>query len=256
MIMDTFAALLISLLSLTPHAHGAWIRIPAGSFIMGSPDGEAGRDDDEGPLHQVTISRPFLMKRAEVTRAEWQAVMATLPPANPGCNMECPLANINWWEALEFCNRLSLSEGLPACYAFSECDGVQPGNDRECSGVSFLGTACLGYRLPTEAEWEYAARTGRTGPVAGGRGSANAWGLLDMAGSLWEWCWDWYGYYQPGDRRDPTGPETGSYRVFKGGASSFAPRHQRPASRSGYHPGFRASYLGFRPVRSLPAGAN
>jgi uncharacterized protein (TIGR02996 family) len=199
--------------------------IPAGTFLMGSPEDEGGRDPDEGPQHPVTISRPFFLGVHAVTPLDLYRVMRTPPPAVAEL-WDCPADGVSWEEAVEFCRRLS---ELPA---------EKQARHR--------------YRLPTEAEWEYACRAqtqtayhfgdslspaqanfdGR--PLAGGpvapvfRGQAvpvgsyppNAFGLFDMHGNVWEWCADWYDVssYQEGPAADPTGPGSGLGRVLRGGS--------------------------------------
>ena len=207
-----------------------FVRIPAGSFVMGSPEYERGRRSDEGQ-HRVQITQAFWMGKFEVTQAEWAALM--------GSDVDCALCAVerdSWEEVQEFIRRL---------------------NERE-SGKGYR------YRLPTEAEWEYAARAGATGARHGelidscssnpsvqpvGQKQANAWGLHDMVGNAWEWTADWYGDYPTSWVNDPQGPSTGSFRVFRGGAHRcrFAFRGSRAYNSS--------VGVGFRLVRT-PAGGS
>ena len=260
-----------------------FVRIPAGRFMMGSPENEPGRNDDERQ-HEVIITRPFLLQATEVTRGQWERLMATSPSSLDSCGDECPLGKVNWWEALAYCNAASQAEGLPECYELVGCDEKRPGEGMECKQVRFAGLGCHGYRLPTEAEWEYAARAGtrtpfstgrclpteqanydgnappagcpkgdyRRQPVAVGSFSANAWGLHDMHGNAYEWCWDWHGAYPSGQVRDPLGPRTGSVRAARGGSWSTNAGYARSSNRGAGGPGARSNNLGLRPARSSP----
>jgi formylglycine-generating enzyme required for sulfatase activity len=253
----------------TPIPEG-YVRIEPGEFTMGSPEDELGRGDDE-TQHRVTVTRAFALKATEVTQAEWRAVMGTDPSGFADCGDTCPVEQVSWFDAVDYVNRVSDAEGLPRCYA----DDV----DR-----TFAGLDCTGYRLPTEAEWEYAARAGtqtafytgdivnvRCDPVdanlnlAGwycgnaantthpvGQKQVNAWGLYDMHGNVSEWVHDWGAAYPPGAVVDPAGPASGEGRVLRGGSWSNDARGVRSANRSWYMPAARSRSLGFRPSRSLP----
>jgi formylglycine-generating enzyme required for sulfatase activity len=185
---------------------------PPGTFTMGSPPNEAGRCDDE-PQHRVTLTKGFWMARTEVTQRQWRSVMGNNPSQSMGDDF--PVECVTWVDCKMFCRK-------------------------------------AGLELPTEAEWEYACRAGNTGgggwPFVrvgwfGGNG-ANAWGLCDMDGNVWEWCADWYGGYPGGAVTDPTGPASGRNRAVRGGGDRC-----RPANREERHPGVRDGRLGFRPVR-------
>jgi formylglycine-generating enzyme required for sulfatase activity len=248
------------LLAIAPfeEVHGGmkFIKIPAGTFMMGSPDTESGRWDDEGPQHQVTISKGFELQATEVTQGQWVAVMGSNPSAFknpehcPGEHVESggmrmcpnnPVEWVNWNMAQEFIQKLN-----------SRGDGYR-------------------YRLPTEAEWEYAARGGTIGPYAGdveamawyevnsgstthpvAKKKANAWGLYDMHGNVWEWTADWRGDYSSGAVTDPTGPSTGSYRVSRGGSWGSRAPVCRSADRFYDSPVNRYGILGFRLLRTNP----
>ena len=258
-----------------------FMSIAAGTFTIGSPADEPGRYSDE-TQHEVTISQGYYMEATDVTQGEWQSLMGNNPSNFKSCGSNCPVEQVSWWDAVAYANALSAKEGLQQCYSFSGCSGTPGDGSYTCTGVTFVGLSCTGYRLPTEAEWEYAARAGTTGgtytgtstltdstepnsildPIAwfgGNSGSTthpvgqkqpNAWGLYDMLGNAWQWCWDWYWDYPSGSVTDPTGPTTGSGRVDRGGSWDDDARHARAADREDFDPGFRYYFLGFRLVRS------
>jgi formylglycine-generating enzyme required for sulfatase activity len=227
-----------------------YVRIEPGTFTMGSPTTEDGHNSSE-TQHSVTITRAYCMKATEVTQGEWQEEMGDNPSSFLSCGSNCPLEQVSWDDAIGYANALSGRAGLQECY----------------TGSTFTGLDCTGYRLPTEAEWEYAARGGTTGPTYGlmdsvgwytdnsgsrthpvGGKTANNFGLYDMLGNVWEWTGDWYGTY-PGTVTDPTGPTTGSSRVYRGGSWAGPARYARAATRY-VAPVSRRSYLGFRLVRT------
>ena len=236
------------MLSQPPIENSIGIRLkllPAGTFTMG----QAGGDKDETP-HEVTLTKPFYMGVYEVTNAQWKRVMGSEP--SNWKDDDRPVEQVSWDDANEFCRRLS---ALP--------------EEKRAGRV---------YRLPTEAEWEYACRAGTTtkwsfgddesglGDYAWFKGNSgsqthavgkkkpNAWGLFDMHGNVWEWCSDWYGDYAKAAVTDPQGPSGGSIRVFRGGSWCNSAGHCRSAFRNGNDPSFRLGDLGFRLALS-PSGA-
>jgi formylglycine-generating enzyme required for sulfatase activity len=255
-----------------------FVVIPAGTFTMGSPTSEPGRSTDEAQ-HQVTLTRTICVSKYEVTQAEWQAVMGWNVSSFPGVNR--PVENVNWYDAVSYCNQKSTGEGLTPAYAIA--NATYNGHHINSATVTW-NQAANGYRLPTEAEWEYACRAGSTtafanGPITQGLyqclpidpnldqmgwycGNAsmtthdvggkmeNAWGLFDMHGNACEWCWDWYGAYG-GNITDPVGPGAGSNRVIRGGNWIYEPWMCRSAFRISSLPNLVYFFVGFRPVRSV-----
>jgi formylglycine-generating enzyme required for sulfatase activity len=215
---------------------------PPGQFMMGSPSSEPDRDSDEDQ-HEVVLTRGFFLSETECTQGQWEAVMG----GNPSCykGTERPVEKVSWEKAVEYCRKLT---------AKHRAEGILP-----------FGWE---WRLPTEAEWEYAARAGTTGPrygeldaIAWYHGNsdyktdevkgkkANEWGLYDMIGNVWEWCSDWYGEYPTGSVTDPKGPSSGSDRVSRGGSWLLDAEFARSAYRRRYVC-FPISSLGFRPALS------
>jgi formylglycine-generating enzyme required for sulfatase activity len=221
--------------------------IPAGTFIMGSPETEEDRDYEEDQ-HEVTISRAFWIGVHEVTQKQYEGVIGTNPSWFQGNNVKAdssnhPVEAVLWDHAVEFCKRLS-----------------------EFPGEKKAGRV---YRLPTEAEWEYACRAGTTTAFSFGESplslgdfawyrensdqthlvgekKPNAWGLYDMHGNVWEWCSDWYGEYPKRAVTDPIGPNVGSKRVLRGGRYFSVAGDCRSANRYGGGPWDIYSYIGFR----------
>jgi len=251
-----------------------YVLVEKGKFEMGSPTSEEGRYDAE-TQHTVTLTRSFYLKATEVTQGEWRALMGNNPSSFSSCGDDCPVEQVSWYDALAYSNALSRLEGSKECYDLSGCSGTPGKKGYSCPDDLSFKLSCEGYRLPTEAEWEYAARAGtgtrfssgdaesdlgKAGWYEGNSGSkthavgqkaANAWGLYDMHGNVWEWTWDWYGDY-PSKATDPVGGKTGSGRVLRGGGWGSGARGCRAAIRGYYSPSYRGGLLGFRPVRSSP----
>ena len=230
------------------------ILIPAGEFMMGSPEGEKEREDDER-LHRVTITKPFWMSKCEVTQEQWQGVMGSNPSEYRGAIK--PVQGVSWNDIQDF---------------FAKANG---------------GSGRGRFTLPTEAQWEYACRAGTATPfyvgetistdqanyngnAAYGNGRkgvwrgkimpvgslpANAWGLHDMPGNVWEWCWDWYGEYTAGPQTDPVGPADGRLRVLRGGSFVIHPTYCRSAARLRCLPSNTPGLFGFRLCRLLTNSA-
>ena len=240
------------------------VLIQGGTFIMGSPDDEEPYyRGNESPQRQVTVSS-FYMGRYEVTQREYETVMGTNRSNYLGQNL--PVHSVSWYEAIEYCNRLSQLEGLTPAYIIDKSRS-DPNNRSEYDTVRWLVTwnrNANGYRLPTEAEWEYACRAGTTTPfntginipydsnviTVVGNFFPNPWGLFDMHGNVWEWCWDWYGDYPSGMQIDPTGAHSGSSRILRGGSMANPTFMWRSAARSSSPPETNGYLLGFRVVRN------
>ncbi|VTR98789.1 bifunctional serine/threonine-protein kinase/formylglycine-generating enzyme family protein [Tuwongella immobilis] len=235
------------------------VLIPAGSFLIGAPPTEPQRQADEAPLHRVEITRSFYMSMFPVTQQQYQMVMGQNPSQfnlRAGGSPSHPVESVSWFDAMEFCRRLS-----------------QRYEERQFRRE---------YHLPTEAEWEYACRAGTESPFGLGEtlsrfeanfdwtepygpvplaeplamtsmvGSyaANAWGVYDLHGNVWEWCADWYSSqaYQTNPERDPLGPRWGTKRVIRGGAWDSPGRHCRSAKRNADVPTAVTPTIGFRVV--------
>jgi formylglycine-generating enzyme required for sulfatase activity len=207
------------------------VPVPAGTFTMGSPPGAPLRQDEE-TTRQVTLTKAFRVSATEVTQRQWAAVMGTGTPTAA----ELPVTSISWNEAQAFCQKLSQKEGAT-------------------------------YRLPTEAEWEYACRAGSDAvavdrdavawhagnsdgeahPVA--QKQANAWGLVDLLGNAAEWTQDTYAPYPRADETDPVGPASGGAKVVRGGSFRAFPPALRCAARTGVPASYQLRHVGFRVVR-------
>ncbi len=235
----------------------AFVKIPPGTFMMGSPGDEAHRDQDE-VRHQVTLTRPFYMQTTEVTLAQWWELMGKKFFGRRKGDSDKPVSRVSWFDCMEFIDKLN-----------------QRGEGK--------------YRLPTEAEWEYACRAGTqtayfwgeeidctramysnnpmksdectpyarsrhfkpAGPAPAASYPPNQWGLYDMHGNLWEWCSDWYGDYPARAAKDPKGPPSGTKRVRRGGSWYKYGWYCRSANRNMGHPAIKLGTLGFRVVREV-----
>jgi len=221
-----------------------FVLIPAGTFMMGSPSDELGRLKDE-LQHKVTITKSFYLQSTEVTQRQWREIMSNNPSHFKDCGDNCPVEQVSWDDAQEFIVKLNEREGTDK------------------------------YRLPTEAEWEYACRAGSTTrfcfgddettlgehawysnnsglrPHPVGQKKPNAWGLYDVHGNVRERCQDRYGDYPSSPVTDPTGPSSGTFRVFRGGCWGFGARNCRSAFRDRNNPGYRHLNLGFRVARDF-----
>ena len=210
---------------------------PPGEFLMGSPEHEADRDEDE-TQHRVTLTKGFWLAKTECTQAQWESVMGSNPSNFKGADL--PVEQVSWNDVQQWLAEMNERHPLPTGWKWD---------------------------LPTEAQWEYACRAGtgkafagdmdemawyssnggfKTNPV--GTKKANAWGLHDMHGNVWEWCVDYYDAYASESATDPRGPTMGGRRVFRGGSWSFLPLSCRSANRDRYSQGLRFTNLGFRPA--------
>jgi formylglycine-generating enzyme required for sulfatase activity len=229
------------------------VQAPAGSFLMG--------DEEDGPIHRVTITNPYYISKEPVTQALYQAVMNENPSVFKGDHN--PVESISWFDAARFCNALSKTMNIVPAYKINgeKVEWVQ--------GAS-------GFRLPTEAEWEYSARGGTTARFACGdlesgletmawyyqnsggkthpvgQKEPNAWGLFDMHGNVYEWTWDWYVAYPRGSVNDPVDDSEDLARVIRGGSWLDVAQNCRSANRGGDPPAYRNVNLGFRLSMSLP----
>ena len=236
------------------------IYVEGGTFEMGDQFNEG--DSDELPVHEVTLSS-FYIGQYEVTQGEFEVLMGSNPAHDYGVGDDYPIYHVTWYDAVEYCNALSEQEGLTPCYNLSDwsCD-----------------FSANGFRLPTEAEWEYAARggvnwtdnrrySGTTDELddyawyddnSGGQTHEvgikfpNQLGIYDMSGNVWEWCNDWYSsnYYQSNPAENPTGPSSGSFHVARGGSWYYDANYCRVSYRDISDPGAGDHYVCFRVVRS------
>jgi len=246
-----------------------FVYIKPGTFMMGSPSGEPGRFDKE-TQHQVTLTKGFYMGKTEVTVGQWRAFIKDAGYKTEAETRGDEYAWISLSERIYWDNPgfAQLDNHPVTCVSWNDAQAFIKWLNRKDGSR---------YRLPTEAEWEYAARAGSKSAFSGGeitktdcthdpilddlgwycgnaRGkthpvaqkNANSWGLYDMQGNVWEWCQDRYGDYPSGSVTDPAGPLSGQFRVFRGGSGFFSAMYCRSASRDGNSPGERNGGLGFR----------
>ena len=249
----------------------------AGPFEMGCTTGQSTCFADESPPHEVSLTRDFLLGRTEVTQGQWSDLMNNNPSLFSACGLDCPVEQVNWWDALAFANAVSTQEGLAECYSLSGCTGAA-GSGLACASVAVISPTgdvygCDGYRLPTEAEWEYAARGGLDLPFPGSAvvdevawhtdnaastthpvatKLPNPYGLSDLSGNVSEWVQDWYGpaYYSSSLPEDPPGEGTGTSRGIRGGSWQSLSIFVRVSGRDDGSDTTSAASLGIRLARS------
>ena len=257
-----------------------FIYVPGGTFTMGRTSGSG--DPDELPTHSVTLNS-FYIGKYEVTQAEYTEIMGSNPAHGYGVGNNYPVYFVSWYSMLKYCNLRSMGEGLTPCYTISgSTNPTDWGTVPTYSNANWDSVICNwsanGYRLPTEAEWEYAARGGTntpdylysgsndisevawyslnsggsTHPV--GTKSPNGIGTYDMTGNVWAWCWDWHSisYYSSSPSSNPTGPASGSGRVRRGGGWLDSAYNCRLSDRDGEGPHTIRDVNGFRLCRSVP----
>jgi formylglycine-generating enzyme required for sulfatase activity len=233
------------------------VEVPAGSFLMG----DSTIAPPAAPVHSVNITKSFYIGIYEITQKQYYDVIGSNPSFFEGKD-DNPVEQVNWEDAVRFCNELSKKEGLDLCYTL------------ESGSIWRSDFNKKGYRLPTEAEWEYACRAGtltkyysgttesqlasiawysgnsdaKTQSV--GQKDANKFGLYDMSGNVWEWCWDWSSDYKSGNFDDPTGPDSGTLRVLRGGSWKDYASACSSAFRYEYLPSYRFQSIGFRVVKT------
>jgi formylglycine-generating enzyme required for sulfatase activity len=260
------------------------VTVNGGSFVMGCGSGQNNCSDIEKPIHTVTLNSYYISKY-EVTQSQYQQVTGSNPSYFTG-DLQKPIEQINWYHTLVFCNKLSIMESLTPVYSISGSTnpnnwGTVPTSFNSIWETVVCNWSANGYRLPTEAEWEYAARGGSnytnfytysgsniisevawysnisgnsTKPV--GTKNANQLGIYDMTGNIEEWCWDWYdsNYYSISPTSNPKGPSTGLYRIYRGGDFLYTNSNNGGVSirtDNFDYPFNNNNYVGFRVVRNF-----
>ena len=242
------------------------IKVQSGSFFMGALDSDKHALDVEQPQHQVTITKGFMIGKYPCTQEAYESVMGANPSTFVGATR--PVENVSWCDAIVFCNALSKKEGLEPAYSVPEVFE----NEDEWSQKVVWNKDANGYRLPTEAEWEYCARGGESYLYSGsnnidevawydnnsndethlvGQKKANGFGLHDMSGNVWEWTWDaWKREYGEAGTDPDFVDSSSDKRIFRGGSWNFDAEHARSSFRLRFYPSFRLSFVGFRLVRN------
>jgi len=262
-----------------PDVPPGFVYLPARTFIMGNAQGLG--DADEFPLHSVTLES-FCIAEHEVTQGQFQRVMGFNPSIGYGVGPDIAVYNVNWYTAIKYCNLSSIADGLTPVYWINgstdpDTWGAVPLVNDNIWNAVICNWDANGYRLPTEAEWEYAARAGTNDPdhlYAGSNNpdsvawyqansyanahevatkNPNALGIYDMSGNVSEWCWDWYGadYYNTGPNLNPRGPDTGIWRDMRSGYWGHTAYYCRVAHRSCNPPDMVSFNFGFRLCRSI-----
>jgi formylglycine-generating enzyme required for sulfatase activity len=260
------------------------ILISGGTFTMGRTTGTGG--GNELPTHSITLNS-FYLGKYEITQGEYEAILGSNPASGAGEGEDFPVYEVSWYSAIKYCNLRSMAEGLVPAYTIDgSTDPGDWGAVPETGNATWDAVTCNwnanGYRLPTEAEWEYAARGAVNNPdylysgsddiddVAWFEGNNNPWGtkqiglkdpnvlgLHDLSGNVIEWCWDWYSYsyYSESSANNPTGPSTGTYRIARGGDWSLPENSSRVSARGFANPEHRSLNFGFRVCFNAPTVA-
>mgnify|MGYP000847784409 FL=1 len=254
-----------------------FVYIAGGAYSMGDVKGNGMLD--ELPYHTVILS-PYFIATYEVTQGEWQALMGSNPSAGYGVGNNHPVYLVSWYDVIKYCNLRSISEGLTPVYSILGSSdpvtwGTVPGTNEPNWDAAQLNMDANGYRLPTEAEWEFASREASSGAYYNysgsddinsvawygensflqgtqtvGTKSPNALGLFDMSGNVWEWCWDWYAPYVNETIINPTGPTSGTARVIRGGSWTSGAINCRSTARNA-KPIVVSGAIGFRLCRGI-----
>ncbi len=239
------------------------VRVEGATYARGTaPHDPSFRDDED--LQEVVLDRPLVIATTEVTQAQWALQFATRPSFHKDCGAQCPVEMVTWWDAIAYANAISEDEGRQRCYVVRGCKGTPGDGVYTCRDVRFEGLDCTGWRLPTEAEWEYVARAQSPPPTMDQHAvhtvatphpvasrDKNAFGVHDIFGNVREWVHDAYGEYPPKNRvKDPLGPGGDGDRVIRGGGFRSDPTMLRAAARDHAPLMNREADLGFRLVRT------